>query len=122
MEKDDKMYCEECQSVMHWRCTNQITQVSKFKCPQCGHVQTGILETKPVVSVEKPNYYHMKNGKWLVKKTKDHQMLYVGTYANEETAQKVVSEMIKCDWNLDMIPEIYEKLNIHKVNRSWVCT
>ena len=118
------MYCEECQSVMHWRCTNQITQVSKFKCPQCGHVQTGKLETKPLVIVEKkyPNYYHMKNGKWIVKKTKDHQMLYVGTYGDEETAKRVVSEMIKCDWNLDMIPVIYEKLNIHKVNRSWVCT
>ena len=118
-----KMICEECESVMHWRCTNQITQISKFKCPVCGHVQTGKLEVKPVETVEKkvPNYYHMRNGSWVVKKTKNHERLYVGAYGNEETAQKVVQEMIKCDWDLNMIPEIYGKLNIHKVNRSWVC-
>ena len=123
------MLCEECETPMQWRSTNTKTNISKFKCPHCGHVQVG--ENKVTYHVgltvdEKqkrtPKYYHFKNGRWIVKKVKNHERLYVGTYGNEETAQKVVEEMKKCDWNPDMIPVIYEKLNIHKVNRSGVCT
>ena len=117
-----KMICEECESVMHWRCTNQITHIAKYKCPICGNVQTGPDTYKePVAEKKIPNYYHIRNDRWKVTKTINKEKVYVGTYGNEETAKKVVEEMIKCDWNLDMIPTIYDKLNIHKVNRSWVC-
>jgi len=121
------MKCEKCETVMQWRSTNQITHLSKFKCPRCGNVQIGENEVKyPVTEVIKeakiPNFYHNKNGKYIVKRRRNHQLLYAGTYANEETAQKVVEELNKCDWDLDMIPAIYKKLNIRKVNRSWVCT
>ena len=31
------MFCDECGDVMVWRCTDNLTEVSKFKCPNCGH-------------------------------------------------------------------------------------
>ena len=117
------MYCEKCDSAMQWRSTNQITHLAKYKCPQCGHIQTELQEVKMPVAVEPKthNYYHLRNGRWIVKKTKDHKMIYVGTFGNEETAKRVVKEMIKCDWDKGKVPEVYEKLNIHRVDRAWVC-
>ena len=117
------MYCEDCGGVMDWRCTNQITNVSKFKCRNCGHIQTGELKLKPVNDEKKePKFYCLNNhGSWIVKKRKNNERLYAGAYSDEETAKKVVAEMVKCDWDLDMLPVIRTRLNIHRVGRSWVC-
>ena len=116
------MICEECESVMQWRSTNQITNIAKYKCPHCGHVQLGESELKPLTDEPKiPNYYHLKNGRWIVKKTQNHKLIYVGTFGNEETAKRVVKEMIKNDWDKKMVPQVYVKLNIQRVDRAWVC-
>ena len=121
-----KMICEECETPMHWRCTNQITSIAKYKCPVCGHVQTEKIEpvkpTKEAVEKPKPKYYYKTTkGSYIVRKDISKQKLHIGTFGDEETAQKVVDEMIKCNWNMDMVPSIREKLNIHRVGRSWFC-
>ena len=88
-----KMICEECESVMHWRCTNQITHIAKYKCPECGNVQTGPDTYKePVAEKKIPNYYHIRNDRWKVTKTINKEKIYVGTYADEETAKLLSSE------------------------------
>ena len=120
------MICEECENVMRWRSTNQITHIAKYKCPICGHLQTDKIEIKtPVEETKKaePRFYHKTTkDTYIVQKTINKQKKYVGTYGDEHTAKKVVDEMIKCDWNMDMVPTIREKLNIHKVGRSWFCS
>ena len=115
------MICEDCGVSMQWRCTDNITKVSKFKCPNCGHVQMGKLDMKPIVEHNNPKYYHEKNGAWIVKRTINHKYLYVGSFANEETAKRVVQKMEEVDWDKSMIPSVFSSLGIHKVNRSWVC-
>ena len=71
------MICEDCGVSMQWRCTDNITRVSKFKCPNCGHVQMGKLDMKPIVE-HNPKYYHEKNGAWIVKNSLDpYYYLYV---------------------------------------------
>ena len=50
------MYCDECGTAMHWRCTNNVTSVSKFKCPRCGNVQTGKLK-RIKINRPGPKYY-----------------------------------------------------------------
>lgn len=119
------MICEECETVMHWRCTNQITNIAKYKCPCCGNVQTEkIKPMKP--TKEAPNrmeprfYYKTTQGTYIVRKEIDNQKKYLGTYGDEATAREVVDESIKCDWSLD-ITSIRERLNIQKVGRSWFC-
>ena len=118
------MYCEECESKMRWRCTNKITHISKYKCPNCGHIQTEKAEIiQPVEETKKdPKYYYeTTKGTFIIRKTIDKEKVSFGTYGNEDTVKKVVSELVKCDWKLDNIPSIRSKLNINKVNRSWVC-
>ena len=51
----------------------------------------------------------------------NHQKVYVGCFADEETAKLVVDGMKKVDWNKSMIPSVFKSLGIHKVKRSWVC-
>ena len=122
------MKCEKCESVMQWRSTNTNTNLSKFKCPQCGHVQVGENDVTYHVGLkveEKPKripkYYHCKDGRYIVKRRRNNKLLYAGAYGNEETAKKVVKELNKCDWNMDMLSVIYDKLNIQRVKRIWVC-
>ena len=115
------MICEDCGNSMLWRCTDNITNVSKFKCPVCGNIQSGVMERVKPRPKPEPNYYYLKNGKWAVKKVINHQTVFVGTFADEETAKKVVDGMKKVEWDKSMIPSVFESLGIHKVNRSWVC-
>ena len=116
-----RMYCEECGDVMMWRCTDNITEVSKFKCPNCGHIQTGKLKKVEPKPPQEPKYCFNYKGKWIVRKTINHQPVYVGCFADEETAKLVVDGMKKVDWKKSMIPVVFESLGIHKVKRSWVC-
>ena len=116
------MDCDECGTAMHWRCTDNVTSVSKFKCPRCGNVQTGKLKkVKPLPKREPNNYYARKDGKWMVQKTINHKTISLGGFADEETAKRVVDAMKKVDWNKSMIPSVFKSLGIHKVKRSWVC-
>ena len=116
------MYCDECGDVMRWRCTNNITNVSKFKCPRCGNVQTGMLKKVNPLPKREPNYYYArKDGKWMVQKTINHKKLSLGGFADEETAKRVVDGMKKVNWEKSLVPMVFESLGIHKVKRSWVC-
>ena len=117
------MYCENCGTLMQWRCTNVNTHIAKYKCPHCGEVQTATVEIyePPVVELKPPKNYYPHNGSFVVRKRKEGKQHYVGCFGNEETAKKVVAEMVKCDWDLDMLPVIRTRLNIHRVGRSWVC-
>ena len=111
-----RMYCEECGTAMHWRCTDNITNVSKFKCPNCGHVQTGKLK-RVEVSKHEPKYYCQKNGRWVVRKVTNYQTLYVGCFADEETAKRVVDSMKKANWDENVIPDVFRSLGIHKYSK-----
>ena len=116
------MDCDECGTAMHWRCTDNVTNVSKFKCPRCGNVQTGMLKKVKPLPKREPNYYYArKDGKWMVQKTINHKKLSLGGFADEETAKRVVDGMKKVDWNESLVPVVFESLGIHKVKRSWVC-
>ena len=115
------MYCDECGTAMHWRCTDNVTSVSKFKCPRCGNVQTGKLKR---IKINRPGpkyYYERGDGKWMVQKTINHKTISLGGFEDEETAKRVVEGMKKVDWNKSMIPSVFKSLGIHKVKRSWVC-
>jgi len=116
------MDCDECGTAMHWRCTDNVTSVSKFKCPRCGNVQTAKLKKVNPLPKREPNYYYArKDGKWMVQKTINHKKLSLGGFADEETAKRVVDGMKKVDWNESLVPVVFESLGIHKVKRSWVC-
>ena len=116
------MYCEERGDVMLWRCTDNITNISKFKCPNCGRIQTGELKKVEPKPPREPNYYYArKDGKWIVQKTINHKKLSLGGFTDEETAKRVVDGMKKVNWDKSMVPVVFESLGIHKVKRSWVC-
>ena len=115
------MYCSECGGVMVWRCTDNITRLSKWKCKECEHITSVYLpEPEPVkiVPVE-PHYYYQKEGKFIVRKKRDNKTIYVGSFNTEEMAKKVVKGMLEVDWNKDLIPEVFSALGIGKVNRQW---
>ena len=119
------MYCEECGDVMVWRCTNQITSMSKFKCRNCGNVQEEKVELKPPAPrvARVPKYYYCKNGKYIVRanRTGTNSQTYIGTYEDEETAKKVVDKLKACNWDKECLPSIHKELGIEKINRRWVC-
>lgn len=116
------MYCDECGTAMHWRCTDNVTNVSKFKCPRCGNVQTGELKrVEPKPPKEPKYYYESGDGKWIVRRVINCQPVHVGSFADEETAKRVVDGMKKVNWDKSMVPMVFKSLGIHKVKRSWVC-
>ena len=117
------MLCENCNKPMQWRSTNTETHIAKYKCPHCGQVQTITVEIyePPIVEKKPPKNYYCRNGSFVVRKRKEGKQHYIGTFGNEETAKKVVAEMVKCDWDKNMLPVIYSRLNIHREGKSWVC-
>ena len=104
------MICEDCGAIMHWRCTNNNTNVSKFKCPQCGNIQSGKLELKPPLPKPKPKYYYLSKGKYYVKRTINCQRIWVGVFEDEETAKKAVCMMEEHGWDKSMVPRVKECL------------
>ena len=91
------MKCEECNCVMQWRSTNKVTNLSKFKCPNCGHVQIGENKVTyhvglPVEEKPKrvPKYYHCKDGRYIVKRRINKKLLYAGSYADEAGSDIVI--------------------------------
>ena len=116
--------CEECGETMQWRCTNQKTGVAKYKCPTCGNVQLGEDDWKePVVVPRTPKHYYVRDGKYYVRKFigRNHKVIYIGCYGNEETANKVVDKMKECNWDKSKISLVHDELNIKRINRTWVC-
>ena len=116
------MNCSECGNTMQWRSTNQVTNIAKYKCRHCGNVQEGEDEYKEViVEVPEPKYYYFYRGRYIVHRMIGGVNRYIGTYADEETAKKVVDKMKEYDWDTDMVPRIHEELGMQKVKRLWVC-
>ncbi|MBP5699256.1 MAG: hypothetical protein J6W71_00150 [Methanobrevibacter sp.] len=118
------MYCSECGESMQWRCTDNRTNIAKYKCPHCGNVQLGEDDYKePVPTVHIPKYYYFKDGRYIVRKFvgREHRCIYIGSYADEDTANKVVEKMIEYDWDKNKVPLVHEELNIQRINRTWVC-
>ena len=114
-------YCTKCGGVMVWRSTNNITRLSKWKCRDCGHISTMVLpEPEPVVNVPViPNYYYQRDGKYIVRKKRNNETVYVGAFQSEDMAKEVVEGMKSVDWNKTLIPEVLKGLGIGKVNRQW---
>lgn len=121
------VYCKECGKTMQWRSTNNNTRIAKYKCLHCGNVQTGEDEYKIITKEpslqEAPKYYYVKDGKYVVRGSRANSNCqeYIGTYANEETAKRVVDKMKECSWDKELLPLIYAELGIQKVGRTWVC-
>ena len=55
--------------------------------------------------------------RYRVTKTFEGKKISYGTYATEEEAQKVVSELRKTDWNKKQLPLILEKLGLKPKNK-----
>ena len=118
------MYCSECGETMQWRCTNTETGVAKYKCPSCGNVQLGEDDYKvPDKEPRIPKHYYLKDGRYVVRKFSgaEHKNLYIGSYADERTAQKVVEKMNEYDWDKSKLSLVHDELNIKRVNRTWAC-
>ena len=114
------MICEECGDEMVWRCTNNITRVGKFKCKGCGHIQTAIVEEPEPIPEKVPNFYFEKNGSWIVKKTINKEKVYIGSFRSEELARKVSLAMQEVGWDKSLVPDVFRKLGIQRIGRSWV--
>ena len=114
------MYCDDCGASMVWRCTDNNTNISKFKCPQCGRIQVGKLDVKPVLPRPEPKYYYMGRGKYIVNKKVDGKDCYVGSFDDEETAKLVVASMNKVGWDKSNRPSVFKELGIFKFKGSWV--
>lgn len=115
-----EMKCD-CGMSMQWRCTDTKTNIAKYKCPQCGNIVKVFDEYKPpVVEKFEPKYHFFRNGRFIVRKKVDGKFKYIGTYADEETADKVVAKMKEYDWDTNMLPRVYDELHMQKINRLWV--
>ena len=116
------MYCSRCDSIMQWRCTDNHTHIAKYKCPECGNIVEVLDDYKPpIVEKFEPKYHYFKNGRFIVRKKIDGKFEYIGSYLDEETADKVVEKMKEYDWDKAMLPRVYDELGMHHINRLWVC-
>jgi len=116
------MYCSECGGSMQWRSTNHKTNMAKYKCRSCGNIMEQMDDYKPPVNeIFEPKHYSFYRGKFTIHKTINGVHRSFGTYAEEETAKKVVAKLKECGWDKSLLPQVYEELGIRKVNRVWVC-
>ena len=107
---------------MQWRCTDNHTHIAKYKCPNCGNIIEKVDDYKPpIVEKFEPKYHFFRNGRFIVRKKINGKFKYFGSYKDEETADKVVEKMREYGWDIDMLPKVYDELNMHRVNRLWVC-
>ena len=108
------MYCDECGGVMVWRCTDNITKLSKWKCRDCGHLQYDNYVPRSFEDLPKkePRYYFFKNGAYIVKKTKNYEQIYVGSFHSEELAKKVVDGMKSVGWDKSKIPSVLKGVGL----------
>ncbi|MBP5423472.1 MAG: hypothetical protein J6Y78_13640 [Paludibacteraceae bacterium] len=115
------MYCEKCDGVMQWRCTNTRTGVAKYKCTCCGNIVEKVDDYKPpIVEKFEPKYHFVRNGRFIVRKKIDGKFKYIGSYLDEETADKVVEKMKEYDWDTSMLRQVYTELGMHREKRLWV--
>ena len=111
------MKCEKCGGVMKWRCTNNITRVSKWKCSDCGHLMFDDYvpaDLKKLTTLPRcePKYYTLAGGSYQVKKRINGPQLYLASFKSEEMAKKFVSLMKDCGWRLDKVSEYKEACTI----------
>ena len=117
------MICEKCGGPMQWRCTDKDTRVAKYKCPECGHLQTGIVDFIGFEKKEKfvPKHYTRRTGpktRYEVKRIVKGKRIYVGLFDDEDTAKKVVEKMNQNDWDDTKIQFIFDELGLDKVHRG----
>lgn len=55
-------------------------------------------------------YYHKGSDYWCVYKTVDGKKEFFGHYETEETAQKIVNELKKCNWDKTQLSKIQEMI------------
>ena len=104
------MLCEDDGMPLVWRCTNQVTNVAKYKCPYCGRLYKIVVEPKEKEcsdKLEKPLYYH-KNS--------------YGTYSSEDIAKAVVDKLWEYGWNKSLLPLIRDELGLVRRGKQWVWT
>lgn len=106
------MFCEDCGVSMRWRCTDNITGLSKFKCPVCGKVELGVLDLKPPQPKPEPRHYYFTRGFYVVAKTTNYERMHIGTFRDEEMAKRVVEGMKACNWDKSMIPAVIEEAKL----------
>lgn len=108
------MKCD-CGAVMYWRCTNNITNTVKYKCPICGMVKTKKAEPRKKTHIRfkaknrSRNYHKTSNG-FEVKKYVRGKQTYFCRTRTEEQAKKIVELLRECDWDKSHINEIKQKV------------
>ena len=106
MEFNSK-YCSECGDVMVWRCTNNVTQMSKWKCKSCGHVQ--MEKQKPIRRLRKqPKHYGYCGSSYQVRKRINGTQYYLASFKSEALAKKFVALMRASEWDLSRVVEFKE--------------
>ena len=105
------MKCEECGGVMVWRCTDNITRLSKWKCRDCGHLQ--FEDYVPVKLPKKePKHYTFSHGKYDVKKRINGHQYYLACFKSEDMAKKFVALMKASEWDLSRVVEFKEACQV----------
>jgi len=126
MRRKDKMLCEDDGMPLVWRCTNQVTNVAKYKCPYCGRLYKIVVEPKEKEcsdKLEKPLYYHKNSyGTYTVHRNLDKKYQYYGTYSSEDIAKAVVDKLWEYGWNKDLLGRIREELGLTRRGKQWVWT
>lgn len=72
-------------------------------------------ENKQEVSLPKHYHYDSSHEKYVVTKSIKGQLHYYGRYKDEETAQYVVAQLKKVNWDKDVVPLLQEYLKIFGV-------
>lgn len=74
----------------------------------------GEVEIRPSYSVNPKNYWFNKhNGRYHVYKQINGKSRQFGTYSDEATAQRVVEELRKVNWDKDCLKDIKKKLELN---------
>ena len=120
------MLCEDDGMPLIWRCTNQVTNVAKYKCPYCGRLYEIVVEPKVEQTsdkLEKPKYYH-KNpyGTFTIHRRDGGDYRYFGTYPTREIAAAVVEKLKEYDWDKSCLPSIRDELGLVRKGKQWVWT
>ena len=121
------MLCENDGASLQWRCTNQITKVSKYKCPRCGRLYKVVdsfdVKTECSDRLERPAYYHKNTyGTYTIHRNANGVYQYFGTYPTEDIAKCVVEKLREYGWDKDLLPRIHDELGLVRKGKQWVWT
>lgn len=131
------MKCEKCGMTAQWRSTNTITNMVKYKCPNCSNVFVVPKVDEVVHNYELTAYEKMlenkskpthirvtRQGTYNIRKYNSNKKYEesFGTYKDRSIAEAVVNKLEEVGWDKNNLYDIYTELGIRKEGRHWVWT